>query len=336
MADPGGLRVAYVVLAHRLPAQLARLVRALTSDASRFYLHIDRTAPREVHTEARALLTGRSDVAFLRPRSTPWASFELVRATLDGIRSARDAGADTVVILSGQDYPIKPTPQILAFLAAEQGRSFIELFPLPRPDWPHPGGLERYDARGVRVLGTPWWWKDRRATAWLPRRRIDLSPWVPHQGSPICILHAAACDHLMRLLGEAALQRVFRAVAIPDEAAIHTVLANSPLRGDLVPDNLLYADWSADGPHPEILRPDHLPALVAAPGLFARKFDLLAEPATLDLVDVQCRQPAGGATGGPPTGGPAAGGAATGERAGSNAAELGRGSEDRFGVEPPG
>jgi hypothetical protein len=212
-----------------------------------------------------------------------------VLATLAGIRSARRAGAQTVVVLSGQDYPIKPTEQIVAFFAANAGRSFIEVRSLPREDWPGRGGLQLYDARGWSLLGRSMVWKDRRRTAWMPSRPVDLGTWVPHHGSPSFALHAAAADHVIEQLSRRALRHRFAAVQIPDETAIHTVLANSRLRHLLVSRNLVYADWTANGDHPEVLGPGDLPALASSDALFARKFDLSAQPDVLDLVDSRLR-----------------------------------------------
>lgn len=283
--------IAVVVLAHRAPVQIARLVRSLTDRSTGFYVHLDRRSSRQVHRSTGALLGGRDDVRLLRPRRTPWGGFGIVLALLDGLQAARTDGARTVVVLSGQDYPIRPTEQVVAFLTEHRGTSFLEHRPLPRPDWRPPGGLERYDARGVHLLGHDLLVKSRRGTRWLPRRPVQVAPLRPHHGSPICSLSAQACDWLLTQLGgDRALQRAFRAVQLPDETAVHTVLASSHLDEMLVNDNLLYADWSANADHPEELSEGHLPALASSAALFARKFDLLSRPQLLDRVDVELRR----------------------------------------------
>jgi hypothetical protein len=287
----GVQKVGFVVLAHQLPEQLERLLDALESPVSRFYLHIDRRASAVVYSDVQKRLRQRTDVTFMRRRKTEWGSFGLVLVILEGIRIARQDGAETVVVLTGQDYPIKPRHQVLAFLAEHRDKSFVEHNALPRPDWPAPGGTERLIVRGFRFLGREWLWKNYgRWTQRLPERSVDLSPRHPFHGSQICTLNAQACDYLLEhLLNDRRLQRQFRVVEIPDEMAIPTVLANSDLRDSLVNDNLCFADWSAKEPHPEVLTPAHMDALRSTSALFARKFNVREHPTTLDLVDRNLR-----------------------------------------------
>jgi hypothetical protein len=254
-------------------------------------VHIDRNARSPVFEVVRESLGSRDDVILLPRYRTPWGSFGLVRATLEGLRSAREASAETVVLLSGQDYPIRSTRDIEAFFADNPGRSFIEMNPLPRADWPGLGGLERYIGRGFSVLGRDLLWRDRRRTAWMPLRNVSVGSWTRFHGSMQFALHAAACDLVLeRFFRGPALRRAFSAVQIPDETAIHTVLGNSPFLGDLDSRPLVYADWSRNGPHPETLTVRDLPDLMAtSDALFARKFDEEVDPELLDLVDARLR-----------------------------------------------
>jgi hypothetical protein len=283
-------RLGVVVLAHRSPRQVGRLVRALADDAVRCYVHIDRASPTAVHQEVAALLG--AEATLLPSRRTPWGGYALVEATLDGIRAARADGARTVAVLSGQDYPVVPTRDLVGFLAENADRTFMDAHVMPRADWPRAsGGLELYDARGARVLGRQVLVRDTQWTKWLPRRRIDVAPLQPHHGSAISILSAAACDHLLHhLADDRDRRRLFRLVAVPDETAFHTVLLSSALAGQVVRDNLLFADWSRGGDHPEVIRDEHLADLRTGRWLFARKFDLEARPDLLDRVDVELRR----------------------------------------------
>lgn len=282
--------VGFVVLAHHLPEQLERLLDALASPSSLFYVHIDRRAPTVVRSQVRARLGSRTDVTLLPSRRTKWGEFGIVLATLDGLKAARQHGAETVVVLTGQDYPIKPTREVLSFLDEHRGQSFVYHVALPRADWPPPGGMERLTARGFRLLGREWLWKDAKWNGWLPQRQVDMSPRKPVWGSALYTLDAGACDYLVdHLLTDDDLLRLFRLVQFPDEMAIHTVLANSPLRDTLINDDLTFDDWSANGPHPEVLTPDHMEGLRSSPALFARKFDMRRHPGLLDLVDQRLR-----------------------------------------------
>ena len=73
---------------------------------------------------------------------------------------------DHVVLLSGQDYPIKPNAYIEDFLAAGSESSFFMHFPLPTANWSH-GGMRRF---------CDWHFRYRRLHLRLPLRRRLTSP----------------------------------------------------------------------------------------------------------------------------------------------------------------
>jgi len=298
-------QVGFVVLAHHLPEQLERLLDALASPSSRFYVHIDRRADRDIHSEVQQRLRSRSDVTLLRSRRTKWGSIGIVLATLEGIKTARQDGAEIVVVTTGQDYPIVPTEKLLTFLSEHRDQSFLEHVALPRADWPAPGGLQRLTARGFRVLGHDWLWKDNRYVpdaaniftrairhwnAWMPQREINLHPLRPFWGSAVFTLNAEACDYVINnLLYDRRLLRLFRVAQLPDEMAIQTVLMNSPFRSFVVNTDLTFTDWSAEGSHPAVLTPAHFEALASIGTLFARKFDGRRYPSLMDAVDRDLR-----------------------------------------------
>src|SRR3954465_10752454 len=123
-----------IVLAHTRPAQVRRLLARLAPLGGTTYLHVDAREPQ---------LFVAGEVELLPPRRSPWGSFGLVEATLDGLCASVARGAAShVVLLSGADYPIKPATEIAAFFAERPDDSFMEAEPLPRPSWVH-GGLPR-------------------------------------------------------------------------------------------------------------------------------------------------------------------------------------------------
>ena len=75
-------RVAYVVLTHKNPRQVGRLLRRLSTDRSRFLVHVDRRAGRAVDADMRRHAAAVPRVQFLRRRRCFWAGFGMVRATL--------------------------------------------------------------------------------------------------------------------------------------------------------------------------------------------------------------------------------------------------------------
>ena len=127
------MRLGWIVLAHRGSAQVARLARRLQAREDRTFLHIDKTIRLEPF--AQALHSDRERVLLLPRRRSRWGTYGVLGATLDGMHAALQCGCDYLLVISGQDYPIKPDSHIREFFKDQPGRAFIEHTPLPRCDW---------------------------------------------------------------------------------------------------------------------------------------------------------------------------------------------------------
>ncbi len=107
------MRVAYIVLCHRGPDQVARLVGRLTDESSRIWLHVDARAD-DVARCLRTRLAKMKNVSFTTRTRVYWGSWNVVRATLIALRAAAGSGwpFDYAILLSGQDYPVVGPAQI--------------------------------------------------------------------------------------------------------------------------------------------------------------------------------------------------------------------------------
>src|SRR4051794_27957722 len=113
------MRLDYLIRAHMAPEQLARLVCRLDADDSRFYIHVNRRTDDEVFEAMRSHLSGRENVTWLPRVACYWGGFSLLKATLVGIEAILATGdlPDHAILLSGQDYPLRPVAEIEAYLA---------------------------------------------------------------------------------------------------------------------------------------------------------------------------------------------------------------------------
>ncbi len=103
------MQISYIISAYKLPRQLVRLVTRLNTDSASFYLHIDRKSGDEVYDAMVRGLGRLPNVHFLKRHTCYWGGFGHVAATLEGIKSITRPGSefDYVILLTGQDYPIK-------------------------------------------------------------------------------------------------------------------------------------------------------------------------------------------------------------------------------------
>jgi hypothetical protein len=276
--------IAYLIRAHHRPHQLARLVDRLRTPNARFFVHVSARTSDETYAAMRDALEGSPDVRWLPRVRTYYGGFSLVRATLVGVDAIlrEEPLPSHAVVLSGQDYPLRPAAEIEQHFAARPGTSFLEHFRLPVADrWPGENGgldrirgyyLERFSYR-TRLLRVPF-----------VRRRFPAG-LTPYGGSAWTALAANALLEIDRFAKEN--RRVldfFRHVNIPDEIVVPTILMNSPIRDSVLNEEIHYVRWPG-GAHPATFTRHDLDRLMASGKLFARKFDLHADEQVLDLLD---------------------------------------------------
>jgi hypothetical protein len=271
-------RIAYIISAYKLPAQLERLVRRLAGPDVSFFIHVDRKTRRAVYEEMTARTRGL-DVVFLPRHVSHWGGFGHVRATLKGIDHVVSARVpfDYAVLLTGQDYPLRSSAAIAGFLGDSGGRSYMSHWRLPFAAWSGRGGLERIEDWHLITY--------RRLHLGLPlRRRLPLG-LVPYGGGAYWCLTKRVVDYVHGfVLAHPAYVRFFEHVLVPDELFFQTIVMNSPLGDSVENDNLRYIEWSRE-PAPAVLVRDDLPTLLSSPKLFARKFDERIDSSVLDLLD---------------------------------------------------
>ena len=116
----------YLILAHKNPLQLSRMIERLDDGASKFFIHLDAKTPIEPFA---ACLEG-AHIRFIEPRERcVWGDFSIVRATIH-LMEAASKEQGVFILMSGQDYPIQSQGYINAFLESNKGFDFIEIEPL--------------------------------------------------------------------------------------------------------------------------------------------------------------------------------------------------------------
>lgn len=280
---------AFVILAHKQPAQVARLAARLAPHP--VYLHVD-AGVADAEAEAFRGATGAIPTVSHLPRHrSGWASWGLVAAALEGMTAAlREPGWTHLALLSGQDYPLWSAPELARFFADHRETSFVARWPLPSRLWGRSGGLDRLRYWHVPLAG-------RRVRAPLPRRLPrDLEPYG---GSMYWALTREAVDAVVGFVrSRPRVVRFYRHAWIPDEMFVPTAVMNSAARATVANESLTFIRWREPGtPHPSVLRSDDLAALRSAAAgpsdvggygrckLFARKFDPAVDAGICERID---------------------------------------------------
>jgi hypothetical protein len=291
--------VAYVISAYQLPEMLVRLVERLDAPGTHTFIHVDARTPDRMFRAMTGPLAGRPNVEFLPRHACRWGDFGHVRATLDGLRALIGSGRpfDYVVLLTGQDYPLRSNARITETLGRADGKIFMRASRLPTDLWTD-GGTYRYENRFFHIAGRPFsfpgapfshaplnraWWRIARRLGLYRRFPDGLEPYG---GSSYWMLPADAARYVVdRAVSDPALLKFFRYVRVPDEIFFQTLIMNSPLRTRCVDDDLRFIDWREGGDSPRILTCDDLSMLLSSNALFARKFDPGVDAEVLDRID---------------------------------------------------
>jgi len=293
------MRIVYLILAHRYPEQLARLIDALDGEGISFLVHVDRRSGAHMFQTVREQLGGRPNLRFVPRVRCRWGAFGIVRATLNGITTAieQEGSFDYLALLSGQDYPIKTNDFIRSFLAARRGTSFISHHPFPFAEWKHEeGGWDRVRYWSFRPWGRLLVFPRERTfrfrvverlwsalIAAFPLRRRFPAGYHPYGGAQFWCLarpHARYIYDFVRQNRD--FVRFFRRVVVPDEIFFQTILANSHLRAELCNKSLTFVEWYRPG---ATLISSDFDNLRASTLIFARKFDESVDAAIIDRVD---------------------------------------------------
>jgi len=317
------MKIAFLVLNHRPPAQLARLVSALRSQLP--------DSPVVVHHDVfgaeppGSLLEPIGGVHLLiSGRRAAWGDFSIVDIYCWSLTwMTEHLEFDWVILLSAQDYPIKPLAGLAECLTRNGADALLHAVPVTRladaaarrdmrrrylyqyrpPADPRGTGAAGVDLRrAVRLragrmldavnLLQPCFkiYRLPDGMAYRTGRRARRTPFGPGRpcwhGSMWFSLSRRAADYVLGYLSDQPeYVEYYRHTIIPDESMLATVLHNSrDLRVD--DRDVHYTRWThAKSGHPDTFGAGDLTELLAAPEYFARKFDIRTDALILDRLD---------------------------------------------------
>ncbi|CAM3087871.1 beta-1,6-N-acetylglucosaminyltransferase [Sporolactobacillus spathodeae] len=251
------MKIAYLVIAHNHFDHLKRLIRAIQTKDTYFFIHIDRKAPTVSFDEFYHVQVIPQHYAI------NWGGFSMVEATIELLKAAfHFERFDRFVLLSGVDYPIKSNAYIEELFEKNQAINFIEAEPMPtlnktfdrlfcyRLECDRDVTLQSLPAKAtnrlVRISGI------RRA---YPQTHQDYRPYA---GSQWWAFNNAFVDYLLSFLStNDEWVSFFKHTFVPDEMFFQTIIMNSPF-AHTVRNTLTYTDWESGPPYPSIIQSMHL------------------------------------------------------------------------------
>ena len=296
--------LACLLLTHDCPGHVARLVRALDCEGVTFFIHVDRK------TDAAPFIAAvppGERVVYLdvdRRVDVYWGGYSIVAATLNLLKVARKSSRSFTryLLLSGSDFPIKHSEQILAALRDPA----IEYLRLDRRIDPSQDDLfarrvkylHAYDHPRFNPRSAPARESHNAAEEGLraiPRGRYPGLPF--YQGSAWWALTHDCVSFILAYLSDHPEYEAFhRFTSTSDEIFFHSIVAASPFRNRLSHDYVTekprsdaandhashFIDWLTPGVElPKVLDMSDWSRLQRSRALFARKF---REPVSTELI----------------------------------------------------
>ena len=301
--------IAFLVVSHRNPGQVLRLVRVLREGRETHVLvhHDQRRHPLDETALSQA--GGR-----LADYGLPveWGNLAYTQMLLRALSELTErVDPDWIAVISGQDYPLRPLPEFERHLAESPHQALLgdpwELDMSSEPDPPQREFYLRYRYRHyspprpvaavvARALGGRAYLREMPAGlgSFLGVRppRHPFGPGLRcHVSSDWLILERRAVRAVLSFARTRAREmRHYRRTIIPSESLFATVVANDPsLSVGPAPRLLGFEEGS---PHPRTFRSKDVPELLSSGMHFARKFDEEVDARALDLLD-EARHPGG-------------------------------------------
>lgn len=271
---------AVLLLAHQNLVHLKQYIEFLGPNFY-FYIHINKKA--FLTDDEIAELKAHPNVRFIsRKYLIRWGGTRILKAFLELAKIAiQDDDYAYFHTASGQDFPIKSSEEILKFFYLNQGKEFIEYFPLPTERWDN-GGFDRYqfyhfyDLFNVKTSFGKFmirlFLKIQKIFG-IKRKTINNLPPL-YGGSCWFSITGNCMKYCIEFLTK---NPVFMAnheyVFGPEESFYQTIIINSPFKESIINDNLFYIDWEfRNGNSPAVLDESDFFKITNSEKLFSRKY----------------------------------------------------------------
>lgn len=274
------MKIAHLILAHKNPQQLERLIYALDHPQFDFYIHIDKKAD----ISKFSYLLKKENIYFIKKRvDILWASYGTIQATLNGFEEIALPKYKYINVISGQDFPIKSADYIYNYIIKRVGTEFITCESI-NDEWKEAAHrVTEYHFINWNIPGK--FRLSKILTFLLPRRKFPLDYEIVGRANWFTITENAAQYILEFVTKNPKVVRYFKYCWGADEFIFSTILYNSEYKKS-IQDNLVYVDWSVNtAGHPKILNKDDLNKLVSSDKLFARKIDAEQDNTIINLLE---------------------------------------------------
>lgn len=263
-------------------------------DKYSIYIHIDKKS--QISNNEINLLRNKKNVLLVSKRyNVNWGGINHLKAILLLAEEAVNKKENTIFhLITGHDYPIKTLSEFDRFALENSEKDFMETHPLPYPAWPE-GGIDRlsrynlYDVidgrKGIGKRFIEGFSKLQRIIG-LKRSFYKGFP-KQYGGSTYWTLKRESLKYVFQYMKDnpSYITR-FKYSFCAEEIFFQTILMNSPLKVNIVPDNMRFIIWEVrNGNFPANLDETDLDNIKKSNALFARKFEYPVSQKLLEKIE---------------------------------------------------
>lgn len=290
----------YLILAHKKPQQLNTLISLLNDGKSFFFIHLDKKST--INNYEYIAKIKNCFFVKLRVRCN-WGDYSLVQATLNSfaevvhIMNTQHPNANYhVIMLSGEDLPLKSNNEIHSFLSNQKSSSFIHHWKLPYKNW-WGGGMFRFESfYYFNFLKYP------KAHKWMNLiiKKVGMHSIIPNDklkrnfpnlpiygSSQWMILSKELVQEVLQFsVANHKFNAVFKYVFAPDELYFATLIYNLENKRNFLIENVqthlaLFHRFDAN---PKYVSVEDIQKHSTDTSLFARKFDLKVNSESMSYI----------------------------------------------------
>lgn len=283
------MRIAHIIMAHKNPKQLLRLIKSLEHPNADFFIHID----KKVLKEEFKIIEDLSQVKFIKNRiNCNWGGNSLFLGILSSLNEvvSDNIEYDFINLLSAQDYPLTSAENIFNFLQSSPQSNFISYDESRETEW-WKKAVSRYEKHHFTDLSFRGKYLLQKIVNKIsPVRKFPMemelygsckSTWWTISGN--C---AKYVDEIFT--NNKQLRNFLKYSWGTDEFAFASIVMNSSFKDSVINNNLRYIDFSQGHAHPKTLLIEDYDKIVSSKMLFARKFDDQVDESILDRIDAEC------------------------------------------------
>ena len=275
------MKIAHVLLVHKNPQQIVRLIKRLAHPDVDCWVHID----RKFDTPDFRQVLSSENIFYVSPNiNVGWGCYNTVEAMLLGMEHiiAAKENYDYINFLSGQDYVLQPPAVFFNYLKANDGLEFIGIQPC-EVSIDNIIRLKKYHFNDYSFFGKNL--LERFINKISPYRKFPY-PYEVKKGPQWMTITKNAATYIVDFVAKnPRYVNYFRKVHIPDEFFFHTILFNSEFKHKIKDGVFHYTDWSENKAHPRLLTINDRQNILASDYFFSRKFDATIDATILDLID---------------------------------------------------